>query len=116
MFALNIGRAVLTGLIPREKDHPPCNLLGGTAHALNLPLAVVNVDGFGESDEEPFIKQKVKTITIHSVTAETSGVLHTARDAPTAISFHDYYDTYHLLAGYLAVLDTRLDADPAEPH
>jgi Peptidase family M28 len=99
-----------------RSDKYAVNLLGATAHALNLPLAVVNVDGFGESDEEPFIKRNVKTITIHSVTTETSRVLHTALDAPAAISFHDYYDTYHLLAGYLAVLDTRLDVDPAESH
>jgi hypothetical protein len=99
-----------------RSDKHAVNLLGGTAHALNLPLAVVNVDFFGESDEEPFIKRNVKTITIHNVTPETSRVLHTALDAPTAISLHDYYDTYHLLAGYLAVLDTLLDSDPAEPH
>lgn len=96
-----------------RSDKSAVGMLNATAHALNLPLGVVNVDGFGESDEEPFIKRKIKTITIHSVTSATTRVLHTSLDAPAAISFHDYYDTYHLLAGYLAVLDTRLGSDPA---
>ena len=51
-----------------------------------------NVDGFGESDEESFIRKKVCTVTIHSVTSETA-------------------HTYHLLAAYLAVLDAQLVSD-----
>jgi Zn-dependent M28 family amino/carboxypeptidase len=94
-----------------RSDKSAVNLLGGAAHAMNLPIGIVNVDGFGESDEEPFIERKVKTITIHSLTVKTSHILHTAQDAPNAISFHDYYDTYQLLAGYLALLDDRLSAD-----
>jgi Iap family predicted aminopeptidase len=96
-----------------RSDKYAVSLLGGTAHAMNLPIAIMNVDGYGESDEEPFIKQGVKTITIHSITPETTHVLHTPLDTPGAIKFHDYYDTYHLLAGYLALLDNRLDADSA---
>jgi hypothetical protein len=80
---------------------------------MKLPLAGVNIDGFGTSDEEPFLRRGVKTITIHSLTNETKEVLHSWRDSPTAISFNDYYETYRLLAGYQAVLDTQLDAEPA---
>jgi Iap family predicted aminopeptidase len=97
-----------------RSDKQAVALLAATARLFKLPIGAVNVDGFGESDEEPFIKQKVRTITIHSLTPETSHVIHTARDAPAAISFSDYYDTYHLLAGYLAILDTQLDADPTK--
>ena len=50
-----------------RSDKHAVSRLSGTAHALNLPLAVVNVDGFGDSDEKPYIKRNVKTITIHSV-------------------------------------------------
>jgi putative aminopeptidase FrvX len=82
-----------------------------TAHALKLPLAGVNVDEFGQSDEEPFRGRGVKTITIHSITDENMRVLHSWMDAPNAIRFQDYYDTYRLLAGYLAVLDKQLDAE-----
>jgi Iap family predicted aminopeptidase len=66
----------------------------------------MNVNGFGRSDEESFIQKGVCTITVHSVTPGTAHVLHSPSDSPTAIRFSDYYDTYLLLASYLAVLDT----------
>lgn len=94
-----------------RSDKVAVGVLNATAHALKISLEGVNVDGFGESDEEPFIRRGIKTITIHSVTPENSRVLHTALDAPAAISFHDYYDTYHLLASYLVVLDRQLLAE-----
>jgi putative aminopeptidase FrvX len=76
-----------------------------SAQALKLPLAVMNVDGFGESDEESFIQKKICTVTVHSVTTATARVLHNVADNPSAIPFSDYYGTYRLLAGYLALLD-----------
>ena len=76
-----------------------------SAQALKLPLAAMNVDGFGQSDEEPFIRKKICTVTVHSVTTATARVLHHAADNPSAIRFSDYYGTYRLLAGYLALLD-----------
>lgn len=78
------------------------------ANALHLPLSVMNVDGFGVSDEESFIDKKIPSVMIHSLTSETAKVLHNRLDAPAAIRFSDYYDTYHLLAGYLALLDEKL--------
>jgi len=94
-----------------RSDKVAVGVLNGTAQALKLSLGGVNVDGFGESDEEPFIRRGIKTITIHSITPENKRVLHSALDAPAAISFHDYYDTYHLLAGYLVVLDRQPPAE-----
>ena len=96
-------------------DKVALGLLVATAHATSLPIAGVNLDGYGESDEEPFIKRKIRTITVHSLTPATIHVIHTPKDAPAAISFQDYYDTYHLLAAYLAVVDTRLDSSAVEP-
>jgi peptidase M28-like protein len=96
-----------------RSDKHAVELLNGTAHAMKLPLEGVNVDGFGESDEEPFIRRGVKTITIHSVTNENKRVLHSGLDTLTAISFHDYYDTYRLLAGYLAVQDRQESTEPS---
>jgi Peptidase family M28 len=94
-----------------QSDPLLVNRLGQLAHTMNLPIGVMNVDGFGESDEESFIREKVCTLTIHSVTPETSHVLHTSADKPSAVRFNDYYDTYRLLAAYLAVLDTQLVPD-----
>jgi hypothetical protein len=75
------------------------------AQALKLPLGGMNVDKFGQSDEERFIKRNVCTITVHSLTPETMHVLHHSADNPSAIHFSDYYSTYRLLAAYLAMLD-----------
>jgi Peptidase family M28 len=94
-----------------QSDPLLVNRLGQLAHSMNLPLGGMNVDGFGESDEESFIREKICTITIHSLTPETGHVLHTSADKPAAVRFNDYYDTYCLLAAYLAVLDTQLVPD-----
>jgi len=94
-----------------QSDPVLVNRLGQLAHSMNLPIGGMNVDGFGDSDEESFIREKVCTLTIHSVTPETSHVLHTSADRPSAVRFNDYYDTYRLLAAYLAVLDTQLVPD-----
>ena len=74
----------------------------------------MNIDGFGESDEEPFLERKLKTITVHSATPENSKVLHSNFDNASAIHPQDYYDTYHLLAGYLAVPDENMQANRTE--
>jgi putative aminopeptidase FrvX len=79
--------------------------LNRSAQVVKLPLAVMNVDGFGQSDEEPFIRKKICTITVHSVTTATAHVLHQAADNPSAIRFSDYYGSYRLLAAYLTMLD-----------
>jgi len=103
-----------------RSDKRAVGILAATAQAMKLPVAGVNIDGAGTSDEEPFIQQGVKTITVHSITNENIRVLHSRFDVPAAISFHDYYDTYRLLAGYLAILDTQLGTEspssPAQSH
>jgi Peptidase family M28 len=94
-----------------QSDPLLVNGLGSLAQIMNLPIARMDVDRFGESDEESFIREKVCTITIHSLTDKTVHVLHHPADNPTAVRFSDYYDTYHLLAAYLAVLDAQLVSD-----
>ena len=46
---------------------------------------------------------------LHSITQETLSVIHTERDTLSAIRADDYYDSYHLIAEYLAYLDARLE-------
>jgi peptidase M28-like protein len=79
------------------------------AASLKLPLAWVNFDQEGDDDSEPFTQRKIPTLVVHSVTPETFPILHTLRDNPGAVKFGDYYDTYRLLATYLAYIDTKLD-------
>jgi len=94
-----------------QSDPLLVNGLGLLAHSMNVPIAGLNIDRFGESDEESFIREKVCTVTIHSLTPETVHVLHRPADNPTAVRFQDYYDTYRLLAAYLTVLDAQLVSD-----
>ena len=89
-----------------QSDPLLVNRLVAIARTLKMSITGMNVNGVGRSDEESFIGKGVCTITVHSVTPETLHVLHSSSDNPTAIRFSDYYDTYRLLASYLAVLDT----------
>jgi hypothetical protein len=109
------------GLGPTEvwvsrSDPGLVNLLSGLAHAMRLPLTGVNVDRLGKSDEEYFIQRKVPTITIHSLTQETIPILHSPKDTYVAIRQQDYYDSYRLLSGYLALLDEKLPTDEVLPE
>ncbi len=83
--------------------------LNEVARSLNVPVQVVNAEQFGDDDSEPFMERKVPTLMIHSVTAKTWPILHSHADNAKAVKLSDYYDTYRLLAAYLAYLDTTID-------
>lgn len=82
--------------------------LGVIAAASKLPVAVMNVDNVGSADSESFARYQIPRITLHSVTQETLSVLHSPHDKMEAIKLKDYYDSYHLVAAYLAYLDSEL--------
>jgi hypothetical protein len=73
-----------------------------------LRVKTMNVDGFGNSDGQSFKARHIPIITLHSVTNETLRILHTKRDNLSAMRLGDYYDSYRLIAGYLAMLDSAL--------
>ena len=79
--------------------------LNGIAKQLKLPLAVMNGDNVGDEDSSSFSDRKIRTIMVHSITRETWPILHSSRDTLAAMKLDDYYDTYKLLAAYLAYLD-----------
>jgi Zn-dependent M28 family amino/carboxypeptidase len=80
--------------------------LNSTATTMRLPVSEMNADGVGNSDGSSFKRRDIPIITIHSITNATLGILHTKKDNLSAIKLDDYYDTYRLIAGYLAILDT----------
>lgn len=82
--------------------------LARVADAMKLPVAGVNIERVGSTDSESFSKHKIPSITIHSVTQETVDVPHSMRDRPSAVRLDDYYDTFRLVAAYLAFLDATL--------
>jgi Zn-dependent M28 family amino/carboxypeptidase len=109
------------GLAPSEvwathSDKRLMAALASIAQQLNVAVTGVNVDEIGSSDSESFAERKIPRITIHSLTQETwnAAILHTSKDKLSAMRLDDYYQTYRLLAAYIAYLDqaTGVPADP----
>ena len=102
------------GLAPAEvwATHSDKNLiimLIQVATILNTPVTAVNVEQVGSSDSEQFAERKIPRITIHSLTQKTwdARILHSSKDQLSAINLDDYYQTYRLVAAYLAFLDQK---------
>src|SRR5271168_4934347 len=74
---------------------------------LSLPVTGVDVDQIGSTDSVQFSERKIPSITIHSLTQETwnARILHTSKDKISAMRLDDYYQSYGLIAAYLAFLD-----------
>lgn len=107
------------GLAPTEvwASHSDKRLnaaLVNVAKELNVPVAAVNVDQVGSTDSEQFAARKIPSITIHSLTQQTwnARILHTSKDKFSAIHLDEYYQTYRLVAAYIAFLD-QVASDPA---
>jgi len=73
-----------------------------------LSVAAANVDDLGTADSESFARYHIPRITLHSVTRKTWPILHSPRDRLSAIKIQDYYNSYRLIAAYLAYLDEVL--------
>jgi Zn-dependent M28 family amino/carboxypeptidase len=95
-------------------DKRLANALAVVAGSMRLPLNAVNVHQVGRSDSDSFQDRHVPTIMIHSITNQTWPILHTRNDEMAAMRLTDYYDTYRLIAAYLAYLDVTLDASDAK--
>ncbi|MGH9672052.1 MAG: M28 family metallopeptidase, partial [Bryobacteraceae bacterium] len=78
------------------------------ARSFPLPIDAVNFDLVGRSDSMPFREKNIPVIDFHSITQKTWQILHSPRDRADAIDPRHYYETYRLLAAYLALLDLKL--------
>lgn len=90
-------------------SRPLIDALAIVAQTFQLPLGVVNVHSVGRSDSDSFQDYKIPSLLIHSLTQKTFPLLHTNKDRMSAIRQDDYFDTYRLVAAYLAYLDQVLD-------
>ena len=84
--------------------------LDAVAMACRLPVSVMDVGEESSADSEAFAAQKIRRITLHSVTPRTMAILHSEEDRMSAIRMKDYLDSYQLAATYLVYLDDRLKA------
>jgi len=108
------------GLGPTEvwashADKVLLDALTSVAAASKLPVTTMNVDNFATADSESFVRYQVPRITLHSVTQQTWSILHSPSDKMAAIKMNDYYDSYKLIAEYLAYLDDALTPPVANP-
>ena len=81
----------------------------GVAQSMKLPVGVVNADEVAHDDSESFMRRKIPTLMIHSITNQTLHILHSPDDNLGAVKLGDYYDSYRLIAAYLAWIDAQLD-------
>lgn len=93
----------------RQSDPKLVNDLARVAAALKIAVTGVNIEEeIPKDDAAPFRDARIPTLSLYSLTAETSPIPGTARDTVEAIRVQDYYDTYRLLAAYLMLLDATL--------
>jgi len=95
-----------------DSSTPLVKALFSVASMINSPLAVMNVDGMGQSDNDTFRVAKIPEICVHSVTQDTMHVIHSHNDQLSAIRRDDYYESYRLMAAYLASIDASFTQSP----
>lgn len=81
---------------------------GHIANALSITVGNVALDQVGLSDSFPFKARKIPAIDFHSITEPTWKILHTKNDNRDALQADDYWNSYRLIATYLAYLDEKL--------
>lgn len=88
-------------------DKGLANTLIYLGKATQSPVGVTDVDEVGSSDSVEFSERKIPSITVHSMDqkAYNAGILHSKKDTIEAIRKDDYYQTYRLMAAYIAYLD-----------
>jgi Iap family predicted aminopeptidase len=82
------------------------------AQASKLPVTVMNPENGATADSESFARYHIPRITLHSVTGQTWSILHSPLDKMAAVRMSDYYDSYKLIAEYVAYLDVTLKPAP----
>jgi len=87
--------------------------LTAVALAGKLSVTAMNVPDGASADSESFARYQIPRITLHSVTQQSWSILHSPSDKLAAIKMNDYYDSYRLIAEYLAYLDDTLKPPPA---
>jgi len=111
------------GLAPTEiwishSDKHLINALVYLAKLMNSPISGEDVDKVGSSDSVQFSERKIPSITVHSLTQKAwdTQILHSSKDKLSEIRMDDYYQTYRLMAVYLAYLDQVAGGSAVSGH
>jgi hypothetical protein len=90
-------------------DKTMLNALGSTAGSMKLPLTPMDFHNVGRSDSDSFQNAHIPAICFHSITTETLHLLHTPDDRLSRVNLANLYESYRMIAMYLAYLDQVLD-------
>jgi hypothetical protein len=105
MDSLGLGA---TNIDPDVSDRKAYCFFMASAASLGVPARSATASGLGKSDYWPFRLARIPAVSIHSITLESFRLLHTERDRLDAVKPEAYYQSYRLLAFYLALLDQGL--------
>jgi hypothetical protein len=77
------------------------------AKKLNIPISNFDVEQLNAYADSVSFERKIPSITIHSVNLENwkAHILHTSKDKYSAMHLDSYYESYRLIAAYIAFLD-----------
>jgi hypothetical protein len=109
MIELNSMGLGPTNIWLSQADKNLANILNAVAKSMNQTLGLINADAMGDTDASSFRKHHIPTLMVHSVTKDTFPILRSDKDKLDAVNLGNYYDSYRLLAAYLAYLDTKID-------
>jgi len=86
--------------------------LAYVAHLISSPVKGIDFEQVGSTDSESFTSRKIRSLTVHSLNQKIhdAGILHSRQDNLAVMHLDEYYESYRLLAAYVAYLDHGLDA------
>lgn len=86
-----------------HSDKELIQVLIKSVYMLKIPASQIDLAAAGNSDSDPFAEQGIPQITLHSITHE-----HLRNVVVPKFRPGNYYDSYRLVCGYLALLDATL--------
>jgi hypothetical protein len=89
-------------------DKKLTGMLAAVANALKAPILAANLPEKNDN-ARAFAKEKIATISVHSLTQENQKLLEYGQDNLAAVHMDEYYETYRLLCAYMAYLDGAVE-------
>jgi Zn-dependent M28 family amino/carboxypeptidase len=109
MVNLDVLGFSFTKISEQHSDPQLVKLMINAAYMFKLTASQVDLARAIQTDSEPFAARGIPRITLHSLTVGTLEELKENEQAPLGRFRPDnYYDSYRLIAGYLAYLDETL--------
>jgi len=90
-----------------QADKRLASALAYLGKAMGAPVGATNIGQVGSTDSVQFSERNIPSITIHTLDQKTwdANVLHSKQDTIDVIHKDEYYQTYRLVAAYIAYLD-----------